>query len=139
MMISVLQYGAIGIGLAVLAYTAGLLRQELRRPRPRPEGRNLILMFMAFSLVAFGIATYIEIKKQTTNLDIHKKFAAIDRIVGQLDADLGGKSLASIGNISDARLQKDLTYFENVLCVNVKELKVLLEDKGNSRCTLSKK
>jgi len=36
-MTDTVKYTAIGIGFAVLAYTAGLLKLELAKPSPRPD------------------------------------------------------------------------------------------------------
>jgi len=138
--VNVLQYGAIGIGLAVLAYTAAALKQELARPKPRPEGRNLILMFMAFSLVAFCIATYIEIQKENANLDSQKQIAEIGNIVSSLDANLGGKYQASLDREDvPPSVKQDLLYFESQLCRNVKALKKLLYGTTESQCRLSQR
>jgi hypothetical protein len=125
--ISVLQYGAIGIGLAVLAYTATMLKLELARTKPRPEGRNLILTYMAFSIIAFGIATYIEIKKQN---------APFESIVSSLDANLGAKFQSVVRN-APASIKDDLIYYENRLCLDVKALKKVLYDNEETQCKLS--
>jgi hypothetical protein len=69
----VLKYGALSIGALILVYTAGLLTIELKRDVPRPEGRNLILMFMVFCVVAFAIAGGLEFlgkEKQVADLQI---------------------------------------------------------------------
>lgn len=133
---SILQYGAIGIGLAVLAYTAAILKQELARSKPRPEGRNLILMFMAFSLISFALAAYLEIAKQDRSRDDQQKFSAIGVIASSLDANIGGKYQAAARN-APSPLREDLQYFENNLCRDVKKLKKLLNGNEQTQCVIS--
>jgi hypothetical protein len=143
---SVLQYGAIGIGLAVLAYTAAALKQELARSKPRPEGRNLILMFMAFSLVAFAIATYIELTKQRMSVEHQrqiddvehqKQMDKIGRLVSALDANLGGKYQTAVTEIPDITIRKNLEYFEDALCIDIRKLKGEIFRSEESQCKLS--
>jgi hypothetical protein len=135
-MINVLQFGAIGLGLAVLAYTAAALRQELARPTPRPEGRNLILMFMAFSLGAFGIATYLEIKKQTLIRENQQQLSEMAQEVSHIDANLGDKFGALVHHVSGSDVQVQLRGYQQHLCTSVRQLRTLLQMSGPSQCRL---
>jgi hypothetical protein len=154
MIISILQYGAIGLGLAVLAYTAIVLKQELARQKPRPEGRNLILIFMAFSFVAFGILTYLEnvdhqkqidamnVDRQNLidamNVDRQKQIAEIGNLVNNIDANLGSKYQSAVNDIpsSLSKIKETLKNYENQVCQDVKALKKSLYGKEESQCVL---
>lgn len=126
-MVGVLQFGAIGIGLAVLAYTASLLRLELAKPVPRTEARNLILMYMAFSLVAFGLAAYIEIEKRRGD---------IAEIASGIDARLDDKHKAAVES-APAQIKETLIFFDNALCRDLKTLKKMLSGSEDSHCKIS--
>ena len=123
-MLGALKYGAIGIGLVVLTYTAQLLRQELKRHSPRPEARNLITIFMLFSLAAFCIATYIELRE---------KAGVIAAIASSMDSNLGGKFEASVRQNPD----HNLLYFTDQLCIDVRNLKAAIGvDSQHTTCRL---
>lgn len=127
-MLGVLKYGALGIGLAILIYTAELLRQELKRREPRREARNLIITFMLFSLAAFSIATYLELKEKWTTSDIAT-------IAGSMDTNLGGKFAAFVKD-DHSRNHDTLLYFTDQLCSNVQALKSAIGDKRPTTCDL---
>jgi hypothetical protein len=120
----------------VLAYTAAALKQELALPKPRPEGRNLILMFMAFSLIAFGIATYIEIEKRRTDVDSLNKLGTVRNILSSNDANLGGKYQLAVSQAPES-IKSTLQYFEDNLCRDVKKMRLVLDNVDQSQCTLS--
>ena len=129
MTIGLLEYGAIGIGLAVLAYTAALLRQELAKPTPRREARRLILTFMAFSLIAFCIAAFIELREKAMSQKSEATALAsrVAVIAASLDGNLGGKFQAAVRSLPDGSLEKrNLVYFTNALCSDVKNLKTAI-------------
>jgi hypothetical protein len=138
-MTDLLKFGAIGIGLAVLAYTAALLRQELARPTPRREARNLILTFMAFSLVAFCIAAFIEIREKSISQYSETKELAsrVASIASSLDSNVGSKFQTTVEGLPDGSREKnDLKYFTNVLCSDVKNLKAAIgENSGHTSCS----
>ena len=138
-MTEVLKFGAIGIGLAVLAYTAGLLRQELAKPTPRREARNLILIFMAFSLVAFCIAAFIELREKSISQNSETKNLAsrVATIASSLDSNVGGKFQTTVKGLPDGSPEKNnLIYFTNILCGDVKNLKAAVgEDSEHTSCS----
>jgi hypothetical protein len=133
LMTEVLKYGAIGIGLAVLAYTAGLVRQELgRRGGPRREAQRLILTVMLFSLAAFGISAFIELGEKSLEAVARAELIKADvrGIAQALDAYLGGKFQASVKSLEEGTPEKNnLIYFTNMLCDQVTELEVLVNTK----------
>jgi len=118
-----LKAGAIGIGLAILVYTAALLKQELAKPEPRPDAKSLILTFMAFSLVLFGIATFIELRERS---------GTIIGIVNGMDANLGGKEQAAVQSLD----RNALKFFDNELCKRVKDLRSFVGEDGSSECVV---
>lgn len=134
----VLKYGAIGIGLAVLFYTAGLLKSELAQKQPRPEARNLILMYMAFSLGAFGIATFIELEKGKTDLDAQHRLDQIGGLVHSLDDNLGGKNLAIVQEVPEPT-KSNIKAFERPICKNIQDMKALLGDASETTCVAALK
>jgi AIR synthase related protein, N-terminal domain len=131
-MTEVLKYGAMGIGLAVLVYTAALLRQELAKPEPRVEARRLILIYMAFSLIAFGIAAFIELREKSmaADIDMREKTIKADFETRQqaMTADFDARQQAmaaeakrlasrvdSIATANFGAVQLDIGYFANVV------------------------
>jgi hypothetical protein len=125
-MTGVLKYGAIGIGLAVLAYTAALLKQEIAKPTPRREARNLILTFMAFSLLAFCIAAFIELREKSMaeNSQAKSLAARVAIVAGSLDTNIAAKFQATAKGLPNGSPEKDnLIYFANALCSDIKKLK----------------
>jgi hypothetical protein len=125
------KYGAFGTGAAVLAYTAALLKQELSKPTPRRAARDLILTFMAFSLVAFCIAAMLQ------NSDATALASRIAVIASSLDSNVGGKFQATVRSLPDESPEKkNLVYFTNVLCSDVKDLKTAIgENAANTFCS----
>jgi hypothetical protein len=96
-----LKYASIGIGLAVLAYTAALLTQELTKPTPRSAAAYLILTFMAFSLGIFCIAAFLELreKEMVQNSGTHALASSVAEIAASLDANLGTKFQATVRSL----------------------------------------
>jgi hypothetical protein len=133
------KYGAFGTGAAVLAYTAALLKQELSKPTPRRAARDLILTFMAFSLVAFCIAAFIELREKAMlqNSDATALASRIAVIASSLDSNVGGKFQATVRSLPDESPEKkNLVYFTNVLCSDVKDLKTAIgENAANTFCS----
>jgi len=64
-----LKYGARWLGLAILIYTGALLKLELLPFPPRNEARNLILIYMGFSLIAFAGGGYLESPNQSASMN----------------------------------------------------------------------
>jgi hypothetical protein len=62
-MLQLLSFGALGIGLAILAYAASLVSTVLKGP-PVKGTKSLVFTFMAFSLVAFGTSVFLELKER---------------------------------------------------------------------------
>jgi hypothetical protein len=83
-------------------YTASLLRQELAKPTPRREARNLILTFMAFSLVAFCIAAFIELREKSMlqNSETKNLASRVATIASSLDSNVGGKFQATVKRVT---------------------------------------
>src|SRR3954470_3269144 len=143
---SALQWGAFLVGIAVLGYTAVLLRQELSKPEFRPQARYLIIGCMAFSLFGFGTATVIEIGKQD-RLEAEskrrlaesvpaRKLAEARQLVLALDARLGGDYTTAI-RAAPASLKKTLEKHQDLLCRDLKDLKQVLLDTGETQCKAS--
>ena len=142
----VLQYGAIGIGLIVLGYSAVLLKQELSLSRPRAQACALIFSFMVFSLFSFGIATYVAIEQRRLNAAdterqiaesiTAKKIADAGKITRAIDAHLGDKYAAAIGS-APAPQKERLKEFGDLLCNNLKELKGVLSGNEDTQCKVS--
>ncbi|MDE1993167.1 MAG: hypothetical protein KGI75_11745 [Rhizobiaceae bacterium] len=130
-----LKFGAISIGVLILGYTAAMLNAELRRPAPRPEARTLILMFMAFSLVAFAGAGYLEYLKQSSVRDVERNQMA--GIVGELDTRLDDKERAEFSQDFNEDQQKQFTHYTDTLCEKVKELRRILTPDKTTACRVS--
>lgn len=130
-----LKYGAISIGVLILGYTAAMLKAELNRPAPRPEARNLILMFMAFSLVAFAGAGYLEYLKQASSRDIERN--QIAGIVGQLDTRLDDKERAEFSQGFTTDQQDQFRHYTDTLCMKIKELRKILDPDRPTDCRVS--
>jgi hypothetical protein len=94
-------------------------------------------MFMAFSLVAFSIATYIELEKRHADIDSLNKLSEIRNILSSIDANLGGKYESAVRDAPDS-IRRNLQFFEDNLCKDVKRMKVLLNDGNQSQCTISR-
>lgn len=122
-MVEVLKYGAMGLGLAGMAYTAELLRQELKRREPRQEARYQIVTFMLFSLALFGIGTYLELRKESGH---------IAEIASSMDAHLGDKFADAIKN----KHYDTLVDFTDELCRDVRNLKAAIGDSHDTKCRL---
>ena len=133
-MTAVLQFGAIGIGLAILAFGGRLLTAELKRDPPRPEGRNLIVIFMAFSLIAFGLSAFIELRKQGNELAQKAAESDVRQSVAALDAELGDKETAGFGQQLDGQGKLELTAYENKLCKDVGLIWTKLQLDGSPNC-----
>ena len=133
-----LKYGAIGIGLAALAYTAALLKQELEKPTPRREAKELILTFMAFSLLAFCLAAFIEIceKAMAQNSEATALASRIAVVARSLDSTLGDKFQTAVKSLNVSHERDNLVYFTNALCSDVKHLKTAIgEDSASTICS----
>src|ERR1700726_4101669 len=101
-MIEALKYGALTIGLAVLAYTAALLKIEIAKSHPRAEARNLILMYMGFSLFAFGLAVFLELKKDKSATEFQALSSTVRENIATLDTLVDLKSATSVSNLPDS-------------------------------------
>lgn len=133
-MIAFLQFGAIGIGLAILAFGARLLTAELKRDPPRPEGRNLIVIFMAFSLIAFGISAFIELQKQGNERAEKAAESNVRQSVAALDAHLSDKETAGFATQLDGQGKLELTAYENKLCQDLGLIWTKLQLDGSPNC-----
>lgn len=133
---SILQWGALGLGLAILVFTGDLLRRELAKSKPRPEGRNLILMFMTFSVVLFGFAIYLELQK--SNFELQRTNSAtlneIAQHVSEIDANMGDKYTRVVEDVRDDALQRRILDFEVSACKEVKAIFVVLARPGAAQC-----
>jgi hypothetical protein len=141
-----LQAGAIGIGLAILGYTGALLKQELSRPHPRAESRTLIVIYMAFSLIAFAGAGYIELtekkggdelaaaksalnSEQANSASLMKERdnfkTQLDGIIGQIgriDESVGLKYAVEVQHLPDTPQRANLILFTNSVCRTVTDM-----------------
>ncbi len=142
-MTEVLKAGALGIGLVALVYAAALLRQELAKPSPSRAARNLILTFMAFSLLAFCIAAFIEIreKEMAQSSDAKTLASRVAIIATSLDRNLGDKFQITVKGLPLGSHERDqLIYFTNDLCRDVKKLKAEVgEDSEQTSCSSENK
>jgi hypothetical protein len=89
-MIQLLSFGALGLGLAVLAFAANLLRLELKNEHPRKEAYPLIFSFMLFSLVAFGTSVYLELQEREIAALYESKGQALAQELDSLKAEQTG-------------------------------------------------
>jgi hypothetical protein len=125
-LVAALKYGALGIGLAVLFYTATLLRQELvRKGDPRPEARKLIWTYMAFSLALFGVAVFLEIKSLA---------ADVAGIARGMDDRLDAKFKMAIKHVADPGLKDTLEDNTTQLCDYLIELRTRVGIKEAPKC-----
>lgn len=58
-------------------------------------------MYMAFSLIAFGIAGFIKIRKNAEQKEFDAKLGRIRNFVTSIDADLGGQFNNSVREIPE--------------------------------------
>jgi hypothetical protein len=78
---------------------------------------------MPFSLVAFCIATFIELRERS---------ATIIGIVNSMDANLGGKEQAAVRSLDE----RNLVYFDNRLCEKIQELGKFVGETGSTQCVV---
>lgn len=119
-----LKYGALGIGAIILFYTAGLLKQELSRDEPRPAGRNLILLFMAFCIFAFVLSGLLEIYAKTGIAEQERRANSnLVSAVNLLDAYLGEKLKQTISELAPSPEKTKLEYYDLQICEQLKAIR----------------
>jgi len=156
--IDVLKYGALGLGLVIVVYTAALLKQELARDPPRREARWLILTYMGFGLMAFLGAGYLELAERRATADIDtiktdlqkttaqaktletdnaKMKAMLDAIangVRGIDVSIGDKYMVEVRSLPDGAQKQDLIYFTNSICRQVTEIMKAMQPPRSVQC-----
>jgi hypothetical protein len=114
--------GAIGLAGAVLAYTAKMLTDELRRPTVRRSARTLIYAFMGFSLLPLLVAAGLEWWKMNNEKADAVKIGAMQTQVKAIDNALNGKIKNEITGIGDSDKRDHLFTFTDDICDGVKQL-----------------
>lgn len=92
-------------------------------------------MFMAFSLVAFAGAGYLEYLKQASGRDVERN--QIAGIVGELDTRLDDKERAEFSQGFTKDQQDLFTHYTDTLCGKIKELRKILDPDRPTTCRVS--
>jgi hypothetical protein len=111
--------GAMAIISGVLVYSSTLLASELKLPKIRPAARNMIYVFMGFSLACLLVAVGLEIWKVSHDADVQVQVTAIDTA-------LDGKIKNEINCIQDATKRRKFITFTDEICKGVKNLAKLV-------------
>src|SRR5262249_9026085 len=134
-----LKYGPIAIAALTAFWAAGLMTIELRRAKVRSDARNLLVIFMSFSLLltalSWGLTIYDDNSKRKYDLVVKQRLADIGVQVGQLDSSLVAKHRHEIADPdANASTRNFLISTISTMCTNLLEIARLAETSMLNNC-----
>ena len=124
--------GAIGIAFWALMQAASLLKAEMSREIIRPQGRTMIIAYMAFAVLAFIGAGFLEIRSKSFDRDdILTKSHETATIINGL---LTGKRTNYLKEIVDRETKTALISLDIQICNQLGHQLVLTGDSNTPSC-----